>query len=106
MLNLSAQGLIFGRETYRQAELTVREGIDEGVFIVSSSKVGRDILLGSTLAAMGSITREETAPDYPEIVAGYILFALGVPHETAIDLAQQKMPQLIYPRGGEKDLIS
>lgn len=97
MLNLSASGHIFGVETYEQAERTIREGIAEGHFIIPSSKVGRDILLGSTLAAMGTITREETEAEYPEIVAGYILFALGVPFEVARTLAHDTLPELVQP---------
>lgn len=92
MLNISASGMIFGAETYRQAEQTVREGMETDVFMIPSSKVGRDILLGSCLAAMGSITREHTPDDYPEVVAGYILFALGVPYEVAEQIARQPMP--------------
>ncbi|WP_404710153.1 TetR/AcrR family transcriptional regulator [Sphingomonas sp. MMS24-J13] len=36
MINLSAAGLIFGAETFRQAEQTVREGVEDGVFPLSS----------------------------------------------------------------------
>ena len=101
MLNISASGIIFGAETYRQAEQTVREGMETDVFIIPSSKVGRDILLGSCLAAMGSITREDTPDEYPEVVAGYILFALGVPYDLAKEIAQQPMPALV-PASGEE----
>ncbi|MWV27144.1 TetR/AcrR family transcriptional regulator [Aurantiacibacter rhizosphaerae] len=98
MLNLSASGRIFGAETYEQAERTVQEGMDEGHFLIPSSKVGRDILLGSTLAAMGSVTREETAADYPEIVSGYILHALGVSFDDAKRIASMDLPELLAPR--------
>lgn len=112
MINLSASGVIFGAETNRQAEMTIQEGMESGCFIIPSSKVGRDILLGSCLAAMSSITREETEdPDYPETVAGYILFALGVPWETAREMAHRPLPPLLWPEkagegettGGEKN---
>ncbi|MXO64813.1 TetR family transcriptional regulator [Altericroceibacterium endophyticum] len=101
MLNLSASGRIFGAETYVQAEVTVLEGIEEGHFIIPSSKVGRDILLGSTLAAMGSVTREDTPQNYPEIVAGYILHALGVSYDEAKNIAGMDLPELIYPSATE-----
>jgi len=52
MINLSAGGLIFGAETFRQAEQTVHEGVQDNVFPLQSVELGRDLLLGTTLAAM------------------------------------------------------
>lgn len=94
MLNMSASGLIFGAETYRQAERTVREGIDEGALPLRSAELGRDILLGTALAAMGSLVRYDMPGDYPEAVAGHILNALGVPLEDARAIAQLPLPEL------------
>lgn len=101
MLNMSASGMIFGAETYRQAGQTVGEGIAEGVFPVSSCAMGRDLLLGTTLAAIGSIVREDMADDYPETVAGYILHALRVPFEEARRIAHQPLPALQAPPSAE-----
>lgn len=94
MVNLSATGLIFGAETFYQAEQTVREGIAEGVFDILSVNLGRDILLGTSLAALTTILRESVASDYPEAVAGYILAALGVPRAKAKRIAQKPLPDL------------
>jgi AcrR family transcriptional regulator len=99
MVNLSATGLIFGAETYNQAEQTVREGLDAGVFRILSVDLGRDILLGTSLAALGTILRKQTPPDYPEAVAGYILNALGVPHTDARRIAHQPLPSLASAEG-------
>lgn len=96
MINLSATGLIFGAETSRQAEQTVREGVSEGVFPHISVPLGRDLLLGTTLAAMGSIVRGGVAESYPEEVAGAILVALGVPLEEADARAGAPLPALAY----------
>ncbi len=95
MVNVSATGQIFGSETYHQAEVTIQEGIDDGVFQQMSSKLGRDILLGTALAAMGSIVREEATGTYPESVAGFILHALGVEYEEARAIAHLPMPDLV-----------
>lgn len=95
MVNLSATSLIFGAETYNQAEQTVREGIEAGAFSILSVDLGRDILLGSSLAALGTILRKQTPPDYPEAVAGYILNALGVPRDLAKRIAHQPLPDLV-----------
>ena len=94
MLNMSASSLIFGAETYAQAERTVAEGIAAGDFPIKSAALGRDVLLGATLAAMGSLVREAMPDDYPRIVAGHILVALGVPFEEARRIAHLPLPEL------------
>jgi AcrR family transcriptional regulator len=94
MINLSATGFIFGAETFRQAEQTIREGVDDGVFPSPSVELGRDLLLGTTLAAMGSIVRGGPAENYPEMVAHSILFGLGVQLEQAKVCANQVLPPL------------
>ena len=97
LINLSASGLIFGAETHQQAEQTVREGIEDGAFPIISVDLGRDLLLGTSLAALGTILRKETAPDYPEAIAGYILHGLGVPYAEAKRIAQKALPDLVVP---------
>jgi AcrR family transcriptional regulator len=94
MINLSATGRIFGAETFRQAEQTVREGDADKVFVLPSVDLGRDLLLGTTLAAMAAILRDEVAEHYPEIVARAILVALGVPLETAEICVGQALPTI------------
>ena len=95
MLNLSATGVIFGAETFQQAERTVREGIEEGVFPLPSVTLGRDLLLGTALAAMGSIVRGSVPEDYPEVVAASILHGLGVRLEEAEARARQPLSPLV-----------
>ena len=94
MLNMSASGEIFGAETFDQAVRTVSRGVENGALPISSPDLGRDMLLGATLAAMGSIAKRDMAADYPEIVAGYILFGLGVPHAQAREIAHLPLPPL------------
>jgi len=95
MMNMSANGIIFGIETYRQAEQTVIEGMEAGVFSLPSSALGRDIILGTALAAIGSMLRQDLLQDYPEAVAGHILLGLGVPREEARKCAHIAMPDLL-----------
>lgn len=97
MINMSAAGTIFGAETFRQAEQTLREGVAEGVFVLPSVELGRDLLLGTTLAAMASIVRGGMPDDYPEVVAGRILFGLGVPFGDAMTCAQAPLPPFKSP---------
>ncbi len=94
MLNMSASGEIFGAETFRQALRTITDGVTNGDLPIPSADLGRDILLGATLAAMGSIAKREMAPDYPEVVAGYILCGLGVDRDTAREIAHLPLPPL------------
>lgn len=94
MLNMSANGIIFGAETYRQAERTVIEGMEAGLLRIPSSDIGRDIILGAALAAMGTLVRAAPPADYCEVIAGYILLGLGVPHEDARRLATMPLPPL------------
>lgn len=94
MINISAAGLIFGIETFRQAEQTLREGVKEGVFTLPSVELGRDLLLGTTLAAMASVVRGDVPEDYPETVAASILFSMGVPFEQAQKCTQAPLPPL------------
>ena len=94
MVNMSANGIIFGAETHRQAEQTVREGMEAGVLALPSSAVGRDIILGSTLAAVASMLREDLPDDYPEAVARHILLGLGVPRAEAREFAHLPLPEL------------
>lgn len=94
MINLSATGLIFGADTFRQAERTVREGVEEGVFKLPSVELGRDLLLGTALAAMATIVRGTSDETYPEAIARSILYALGVPPDDARIRAQQTLPVL------------
>lgn len=104
MVNMSASGTIFGAETFRQAELTVREGMEAGAFPILSAELGRDILMGTSLAALGSMIREDMPDDYPEAVVGYILYALGVPYDDAKRIAQIPLPPLIAPPSPSFDL--
>lgn len=96
MLNMSASGEIFGTETFRQALRTITDGVRDGSLSIPNAELGRDILLGATLAAMGSIAKRDMPDDYPEIVAGYILCGLGVDRETAKAIAHRPLPELDY----------
>lgn len=94
MINISASGKIFGAETHRQAGQTISEGLESGALTIPSMDLGRDILLGAALAAMGTMLRGNLPENYPEAVAGYILVGLGVPQETARDIAHLPLPEL------------
>lgn len=95
MVNISANGTVFGAETYRQAELTVIEANEAGLLRLRNSALGRDLVLGTALAAMVSLLRGQADPDYPELVAGHILLGMGVPFDTAREVANRPLPPLL-----------
>lgn len=97
MVNLGASGIIFGAETYRQAGQTVAEGIAAGQFALSDSALGRDMVLGTTIAAIATMLRDSCAADYPEAVAAIILRGLGVPAAMAAEISARPLPPLPLP---------
>ncbi len=95
MVNLSANGIFFGAETFEQAERTVVEGMEAGCFSLRNSAIGRDIVLGTCLSAMACLLRQTVPEDYPELIAGHILLAMGVPFDEARTIANRPMPELL-----------
>jgi AcrR family transcriptional regulator len=94
MLNLSANGIIFGAETHRQAEQTVKEGIASGAFQLASSAIGRDLILGTTLAALATHVRSDPGPEFIPQVIEQILLGLGVPRAASREIARRPLPPL------------
>ncbi len=94
IVNLSANGIILGVETYRQAGQDVMEGMEAGKFKLRNSLVGRDIALGTCLAAISTMLTENTSDDYPELIAKHVLIGLGVPAEEAAEMVRIKLPSI------------
>jgi AcrR family transcriptional regulator len=97
MINLSANGIIFGAETYRQAELTVVDAMAARQLTIKDSAVGRDSILGTTIAAISTMLREEKITDYPEQVVSVILIGLGVNPQQAAEISNRALPSLVSP---------
>lgn len=94
MINLSATGFIFGLETFRQAELTIKEGMAAGKLTVADSAAGRDVVLGTSFAAMSTMLRDKPMSDYPEMITQNILEGVGVPTDEAREIAHRELPAL------------
>lgn len=94
MINLSANGVIFGAETFREAEGTVAQAIAAGQLSIDDSALGRDAILGTTIAAFATMLREDKSADYPERIAQMILVGLGVSAEIAAEIANRPLPAL------------
>lgn len=98
ILNVSANGVLFGAETYHHAQETVREGMEAGVLNLPMSELGRDLVLGTAIAAIAAMLREDLPDDYPEAVAEHILRGMGVPADRARSFARMPMPRLATTR--------
>lgn len=94
MVHLSAEGIIFGMETYRQAERTVTEGIASGDFDLGDSRLGRDLILGAALAAIVTQLRDAPGPDFTLMMTRRILVGLGVSASRAALIVAQTLPVL------------
>lgn len=94
MINLSANGVIFGAETFREAEGTVAQAIAAGQLSIDDSALGRDAILGTTIAAFATMLREDKSADYPERIAQMMLVGLGVSAEIATEIANRPLPVL------------
>ena len=75
---------------------TIQEGIDSGDFTIGNAETGRDILLGSGLAAATSLLSGEAPAGHIENVAAGVLQALGLSHAQAWDLVREPLPSLLY----------
>jgi len=94
MINLSANGIPFGDETHRQAAQTVQEGMSASQLTVADSAIGRDIVLGTALAAIGTMLREKKGDDYVAAVVEAVLLGLGVGATDAAEIARRPLPPL------------
>lgn len=94
MVNLSIGGPIFGAETFEAAMTTVKSGVADGVFRIADVRVGRDMVLGTTLAAMKTIVSGHKAKSYPALVARQVLMGLGVSAARADKLVALPLPVL------------
>lgn len=94
MVNISLSGYIFGFETYKHAEGTIKDGKESGVFTVSDLNLGRDMLLGTVFAAMITCLRDGVAADYPSKIVLQILVGLGVAKDVAKQASSIELPEL------------
>jgi AcrR family transcriptional regulator len=94
MINISSNGIIFGAETFKNAGLSVQRGIEEGYFDLPDARIGRALVMGTSLAAFGTMTREDVPEDFPEQVTCRILIGLGLDPGLAKELVSRKLPKL------------
>lgn len=93
----TGMGIGFFHDTVTErATQTIQEGIDAGEFTVGSAQAGRDILLGSGLAAASSLLTGSVPPEHINHVTAGVLMALGVTQERATELVGRNLPPLPF----------
>jgi AcrR family transcriptional regulator len=92
MVNISAHGPLFGAETYESALRTVEEGIERGEFDLEDARFGRDMILGTCLAAMITQLREGSPESQPVMVSRHILRSLGVREARVAEIVAKPLP--------------
>jgi AcrR family transcriptional regulator len=98
MVHLSAVGPILGAESYQACYLTIKRGIEAGEFDIPNATHGRDLLMGTVLAAMIATLRVGSAPSQPRIIAHHVLRALGVPDVRAREISESRLPEIVTPK--------
>ena len=92
MVNISATGPLFGADTNADALRTVEEAMAKGEFDLEDARFGRDMILGTCLAAMITQLREGAPENQPIMVARHILRSLGVPEERVREVIESPLP--------------
>jgi AcrR family transcriptional regulator len=69
----------------------LRKGIRQGRFVRMHGEVALNLLAGSMVGAMYSITHERVPRDFAEQTAGAILRALGLPEQEVVELATRPL---------------
>jgi AcrR family transcriptional regulator len=74
------------------------EATQAGRFTLSDPMLGMDLVVGTTTAALFSLSvRADAAPDYAQDVAFHILLGLGMPRAAARKLADKPIPTVQLP---------
>ncbi len=94
MVNTSLGRPMYGEEIFRRVRETIQGGIDSGEFTLESADVGRDLLLGTGLAATLTLLQGRAPEHYAQAVAYRILLALGVAPAIAADLVNRPLTAL------------
>ena len=97
MVNTSLGRPMHGETIFRRVRETIQGGIDSGEFTLDSADVGRDLVLGTGLAAMLTLLQGRAAEHYSQAVAYRILLALGVVPAIATDLVNRPLTALSMP---------
>jgi AcrR family transcriptional regulator len=94
MVNTSLGRPMYGEDIFRRVRETLQAGIDNGELTLESADVGRDLLLGTGLAATLTMLQGGAPDNYAQAVTYRILLAIGVREATAAELVRRPLPAL------------
>lgn len=94
MLHLSVHGPLFGEDASAAALASIERGMAAGEFDITDAAFGRDMALGTCLAAIRSQLHEKAAYCRPQDAARYILRGLGVPEGRIEEIVSKPVARL------------
>ena len=94
MVNVSANSIIFGKETESIVHQTVKDAVNSGDLGSHLSVLGGEIILGSIYAAMITVLNQSVDKDYPEQITEKLLVTLGVEKNKAKRLTETELAKL------------
>ena len=94
VVNTSVGNWLYGEDIARHVVASIQEGIDSREFRIDSAAVGKDILLGTGIAATITLLGGKAPEDYPEQVARQVLVSLGSSPAIAAKVTGRPMREL------------
>lgn len=94
MVNTGMGTGLLTNDIAERVEATIQQGIDTGEFNIGSAVAGRDLVLGTGLAATITLLKGAAPAGYPELIAARLLMAVGVDCETANTVVHRPLPEL------------
>lgn len=94
MVNTGMGTGLLTNEIAERVEATIQEGIDTGEFSIGSAVAGRDLVLGTGLAATITLLKGRAPEAYGALTAVRLLMALGVDQRTAQAVVLRSLPPL------------
>ena len=94
VVNSSVGRTLYGNRITRQVGISIQEGMDSGDFPLDNPDVGRDIVLGTGIAASVTLLNGKAPDDYPERIARQVLLGLGASSRRATDVTARPLHQL------------
>lgn len=88
---------LFGEETYNQATNTILTGTENKEFIIENTIAGRDMFLGTMLAAFLNILYQRAPETYIDDINLTIMRALGLTHERSLEISKINLKVINVP---------
>ena len=100
VVNSSVGRTLYGERITRHVTRSIQEGMDCGDFLLDHATIGRDIVLGTGIAASVTLLNGKAPAGYPEKVARQVLLGLGASARRATGVTARpirKLPRVETP---------